>query len=157
MLFYFPPQVHILRLIKNQNHLLGMMHNNNSYIIGMMNGRDAVYLTRVLSNKAVGTLHDYKPLFLNDYNNNDRSSLYLHDKIRLSITKEADKPEFDWLVEPIGTHELLEYPRRKYMGLVLPTEKINETKDTIEFLSLVIEPVFDPKHFTMDIDQGFEI
>ena len=151
MMFYFPNHIHLLQSIKNQKNLLGLTNNNNSYIIGIMNDKEAIYLTRMLSNKAVGKLHNFNPMYVNDYSPQDRSSLLLHDKIRLSITKDPNHPEVDWMSETVGTHEVLEYPRKKYVGIILPTEKIKETPDTVEYHSLVIEPIFDPKNFTIDI------
>lgn len=150
MAFYFPPKIHILRYIKNENHMLGLRHKTNSYVIGMMSDKEAIYMTRILSENTAGLLDKFYPVNPGEDFDKERDSFVLHDNIKLQLTKE-NKPYFDWIIDTMTTDILLQYPREKYIGLILPFERTNETKDLIEYKSFVIEPIMDPFHFRVDI------
>lgn len=150
MMFHFPPRMHVLRNIKNENIMLGFHHMNNSYLVGLMKESDAIYISRVITNNVIGSLSNFKPDYPDDKFDKDTSILLLHDKVKFTISKE-DSQYFDWTIDTFETSQLLVYPRQRYIGLILPTEKITETPLDIEYNALVIEPILDPKTFRIDI------
>lgn len=149
-MFHFPPRIHLLRNIKQEKLLLGFHHKNNTYLVGLMKETDAIYISRMITDNVTGTLDNFSPDYPDDNFDKDTSVLLLHDKVKFHITKE-ESPQFDWMIETVETTQLLVYPRQRYIGLILPTEKTNETKQAIEYNALVIEPILDPKTFFIDI------
>ena len=150
MMFTLPPKLHVLRNIRNQSSMLGFHYKNNSYLLGMIHDMDAVYITRMITDNVVGIIEDFTPDYPDENFDKDYNILLLHDNIRLTMTKE-ESPQFDWMVESIDATVLLAYPREKYVGLILPTKKTNETREFIEYSTIVIEPIFDPKTFKIEI------
>jgi len=130
--------------------MLGFHHKNNSYLVGFMNERDAIYISRMITNNVTGLLNNFTPDYPDDKFDKDTSVLLLHDKVKFSISKE-DSQYFDWTIDTFETSQLLIYPRQRYIGLILPTEKITETPSEIEYNALVIEPILDPKTFRIDM------
>lgn len=115
-----------------------------------MKESDAIYISRVITNNVIGSLSNFKPDYPDDKFDKDTSILLLHDKVKFTISKE-DSQYFDWTIDTFETSQLLVYPRQRYIGLILPTEKITETPLDIEYNALVIEPILDPKTFRIDI------
>lgn len=150
MIFSFPPKIHVLKNIKNQNQLLGLRNKDSSFVIGLLYDRDAVYLTRVLTDNCIGLLEDFKPDHPTGDFDTDTSMLLLQDNVKVLLTKE-ESPQFHWMVESIDTMEMMTYPRQRYVGLILPTKKTIETNNIIGYNSMVIEPILDPKTFKIDL------
>lgn len=150
MRFHFPPRVHVLRNIKKPKSLLGLQHKDNSYILAMLYDRDVIYISRMITDDVGSKLENFSPDHPDHNFDADPSLLLLHDKVRLTITK-RESPYFHWTVDSIDTMELMRYPRHKYLGLVMPVEKIGETSDQLEYHALVIEPILDPTTFQVDL------
>ena len=150
MQFNFPPRVHVLRNIKRHDLLLGFQCKNNSYLLGLLRDRDAIYITRMITDNVTGTIDNFTPIYPDEKFDMDRSVLLLHDKIKLTITKE-DSSQYDWIIESMDTYKLLTYPRQKYIGLIMPIEQTNETPNILEYNSIMIEPILDPGTFNIDI------
>lgn len=150
MIFRFPPKIHVLKNIKHQNLMLGVRNSDSTFVVGLLYDHDAIYLTRVLTENSVGSLEGFKPDRPTGDFDTDTSVLLLQDKVKLVLTKE-ESSQFHWMIESIDTMELLSYPRKRYIGLVLPTKKISETQDVVSYDSMVIEPILDPKAFRIDI------
>lgn len=148
--FQFPPRIHVLRNIQQQHCLLGLHYHNNSYILAMLYDRDAIYISRTITDNVVSNLENFQPDHPDQNLDVDTSILLLHDKIKLTVSKEAS-PHFHWTIDSMDTMELMRYPRHKYLGLIMPTEKIGETPDMLEYHALVIEPIMDPTSFQMNI------
>ncbi len=150
MMFNFPPKIHVLRNIKNQGTMLGFQYKNNSYVLGLMRDRDAMYITRMITDNVIGLIENFTPNYPGENFDSDKSVLLLHDKVQLTITKE-ESVQYDWIIESVDTHEILTYPRQRYIGLIMPTEQTNETPHILEYNSIVIEPIFDPRTFKIEI------
>lgn len=150
MIFYFPPKIHVLRNVQNQNALLGFQHKNNTFLLGLLRDHDAIYITRMITNNVVGVIDNFTPTYPDEKFDDDKSIVLIHDKVKLSITKE-ESSQYDWMIESINTSELLTYPRKKYIGLIMPTEQTNETGNIIEYNTIVIEPILDPSTFKIDV------
>ena len=150
MIFSFPPKIHVLKNIKNQNQLLGLRNKDSSFVIGLLYDRDAVYLTRVLTDNCIGLLEGFKPDKPTGDFDTDTSVILLQDKVKLTLTKE-ESSQFHWMIESIDTMEMMTYPRQRYVGLILPTEKTIETNNIISYNSMVIEPILDTKTFKIDL------
>ena len=149
-MFHFPPRIHLLRNIKHTNLLLGFHQKNNTYLVGLMKDSDAIYISRMITDNVTGTLENFVPDYPDDKFDNNTSMLLLHDKVKFSISKQHS-PQFEWTIETVESSQLLVYPRQRYIGLILPMEKTNETQKEIEYSALVIEPILDPKTFFIDM------
>lgn len=146
MRFHFPPRFHVLRNIQQHHCLLGLHHQNNSYILAMLSDQDAVYISRMITDNVTSSLENFRPDYPDQSFDTDPSLLLLHDKIKLTITKE-ESLHFHWTIDSVDTLELMRYPRHKYLGLILPTEKVGETPGVLEYNAMVIEPIMDPTTF----------
>jgi hypothetical protein len=119
-------------------------------MVGLMKDSDAIYISRMITDNVTGTLDNFIPNYPDDKFDKDTSILLLHDKVKFHISKQQS-PQFHWTIETVETSQLLVYPRQRYIGLILPTEKTNETEEGIEYNALVIEPILDPKTFFIDV------
>jgi hypothetical protein len=115
-----------------------------------MYDQDAINISKAITNNVVCTLEGFEPKYPDDTFDTDTSILLLHNDTKLTITKERSQ-FFDWTIDTMSTVHVLSLPRQRYIGLVLPIQRIKETPTEIVYNSLVIEPIFDARTFRIDI------
>lgn len=141
--------VHVLHSLPHQGLTLGAHHRRCSYIMGYMYPKDALYATRNLSQNAKIDLLSYKPsrkARVVDTEEGRQVLLMLENPTPVVITKEAC-PQFEWYMEEVDTATFFSIPLVHNIGLILPFEQIDETKESMTFQSYIIDPINDTEMF----------
>ena len=148
-------------LIKQGSKVIGLRHSELSYVVGFRSPMQARHVQY--------NMHPEKDLMMRRGEPMDVSpdvrqglvtlgaprdtiqSIYLDVMAKLVIAKNDATSEFmrdgSFHLATIKSEDLMCMPFTNYIGIILPTDIINEDDDNIEFACDVIDPFYDQKMY----------
>jgi hypothetical protein len=150
----FPSKsIHLLQSMDFTGNL-GSHHQHCSYVVGYIFPHDAVYTTRHISKNAKVDMLSYVPKLETQVVNSDKGKqalIILENPQPIIISKE-ETPEFEWITEEVSIESFFGFPLLFNLGLILPFEKIDETKETITYTSYIVDPIVDIDMFRYGLE-----
>ena len=150
-------------MLRYNNTNFGLRHANQSYVIGFILKQDAHYvaktthsatkaqlrkgMTRDVSLDVLGGLYD-RGMFVKSM-----PPIIIDENAELVIDKKININKLPCQVSDISFSEFIMLPFQHSIGVILPVDLVDETKETLIYQAQVIEPCYNVDLFRYQLSK----